>query len=207
MDEELRRRMGEAAVRCARAAGYYSAGTIEFLLDKNRQFYFMEMNTRVQVEHPVTEMVTGVDVIKEQIRIAAGLPLPITQNDVQIRGHAIECRINAEDPYNQFMPSPGKITGFHMPGGPGIRVDSHAYCEYVVPPYYDSLLAKLVAYGRDRCEAIAKMRRALEEFVVEGISTTIPLLQLIMEDSAFLQGQVHTSHLDNLQKRLDVDHA
>ena len=207
MDEELRRRMGEAAVRCARAAGYYSAGTIEFLLDKNRQFYFMEMNTRVQVEHPVTEMVTGVDVIKEQIRIAAGLPLPITQDDVQIRGHAIECRINAEDPYNQFMPSPGKITGFHMPGGPGIRVDSHAYCEYVVPPYYDSLLAKLVAYGRDRCEAIAKMRRALEEFVVEGISTTIPLLQLIMEDSAFLQGQVHTSHLDNLQKRLDVDHA
>ncbi|HXK94264.1 MAG TPA: acetyl-CoA carboxylase biotin carboxylase subunit, partial [bacterium] len=188
MDDDLRRAMGETAIRCARAAGYYSAGTVEFLLDQDRRFYFMEMNTRVQVEHPVTEMVTGVDVIKEQIRIAAGLPLTLTQDAIEMRGHAIECRINAEDPYNQFMPSPGKITGFHMPGGPGIRVDSHAYSEYVVPPYYDSLLAKLIAYGRDRCEAIAKMRRALDEFVVEGISTTIPLLQLIMEDSSFLQG-------------------
>ncbi|HOJ60943.1 MAG TPA: acetyl-CoA carboxylase biotin carboxylase subunit [bacterium] len=207
MDDDLRRAMGETAIRCARAAGYYSAGTVEFLLDQDRRFYFMEMNTRVQVEHPVTEMVTGVDVIKEQIRIAAGLPLTLTQDAIEMRGHAIECRINAEDPYNQFMPSPGKITGFHMPGGPGIRVDSHAYSEYVVPPYYDSLLAKLIAYGRDRCEAIAKMRRALDEFVVEGISTTIPLLQLIMEDSSFLQGKVHTSHLDSLQKRLDMEHA
>ena len=205
MDDDLRRAMGETAIRCARAAGYYSAGTVEFLLDQDRRFYFMEMNTRVQVEHPVTEMVTGVDVIKEQIRIAAGLPLTLTQDAIEMRGHAIECRINAEDPYNQFMPSPGKITGFHMPGGPG--VDSHAYSEYVVPPYYDSLLAKLIAYGRDRCEAIAKMRRALDEFVVEGISTTIPLLQLIMEDSSFLQGKVHTSHLDSLQKRLDMEHA
>ncbi|MBN2328090.1 MAG: acetyl-CoA carboxylase biotin carboxylase subunit [Candidatus Omnitrophica bacterium] len=204
--EEIRSLMGEAAIRCAKAVGYHSAGTVEFLLDKDKHYYFMEMNTRVQVEHPVTEMVTGVDVIKEQIRISAGIPLSYRQEDIQVKGHAIECRINAEDPAHQFLPCPGKITGFHVPGGPGIRVDSHAYSEYVVPPFYDSLLAKLIAYGADRCEAIAKMRRALDEFVVEGIPTTIPLLQLIMDDSDFLSGRVHTALLDSIVKRLDVDH-
>ncbi len=206
MDEELRRRMGDAAIRCTKAVGYHSAGTVEFLLDKNKSFYFMEMNTRVQVEHPVTEMVTGIDVIKEQIRIAAGETLPFKQDDIRFEGHAIECRINAEDPAHQYLPCPGKITGFHVPGGPGVRVDSHAYSEYVVPPFYDSLLAKLITFGKDRKEAVAKMRRALDEFIVEGIPTTIPLLQLIMDDADFLAGKIHTSHLDSIQKRLDVDH-
>lgn len=205
--EEIRTKMGQTAIRCAKAVGYHSAGTVEFLLDKDKNFYFMEMNTRVQVEHPVTEMVTGIDIIKEQIRIAYGEPLALRQEDIQFNGHAIECRINAEDPAHQFLPCPGKITGLHIPGGPGVRVDSHAYSEYIVPPFYDSLLAKLITYGKDRCEAIAKMRRALEEFIVEGIPTTIPLLQLIMDDSEFLQGKVHTSHLDTIVKRLDVDHS
>ena len=208
VDPELRQQMGEAAIRCAKAVSYHSAGTVEFLLDKDKNFYFMEMNTRVQVEHPVTEMVTGVDIVKEQIRIATGEPLSMKQEDIRFEGHAIECRINAEDPSHQFLPSPGKITGFHIPGGPGIRVDSHAYSEYFVPPFYDSLLAKLIAYGKDRTEAIVKMRRALDEFIVEGIPTTIPLLQLIMDDSDFIQGKVDTSHLDSIVKRLDTsDHS
>ncbi|MEW6237431.1 MAG: acetyl-CoA carboxylase biotin carboxylase subunit [Candidatus Omnitrophota bacterium] len=207
VDDEIRTKMGEAAAKCAKAAGYSSAGTVEFLLDKDRHFYFMEMNTRVQVEHPVTEMVTGIDIVKEQIRIAAGEPLGCKQKDVKFKGHSIECRINAEDPYNQFLPSPGKITGFHIPGGPGIRVDSHIYSEYVVPPYYDSLLAKLIVHGNNRMEAIMKMRCALSEFIVEGIPTTIPLLQQIMEDSDFIKGDFHTGKLDDIRKRLDYDHA
>ncbi len=202
VDEELRKKMGDTAARCAHAAGYYSAGTVEFLLDKDRNFYFMEMNTRVQVEHPVSEMVSGVDIIKEQIRIAVGEPISFSQDDITLSGHSIECRINAEDPANQFMPSPGKITGFHIPGGPGVRVDSHAYAEYIVPPFYDSLLAKLITLGKDRTEAIVKMKRALREFVVEGIPTTIPLQRLIMNDSRFLQGDVHTGCLDEIVKRL-----
>lgn len=202
VDEELRARMGETGVRCVNAVNYTSVGTIEFLLDKDRNFYFMEMNTRVQVEHSVTEMVTGVDIVKEQIRIAAGEPLSVRQEDVVPSGHCIECRINAEDPRNQFRPCPGKITGFHLPGGPGIRVDSHAYAEYVVPPYYDSLLAKLLAHGKDRAEAIAKMKRALSEMVVEGIPTTITLHQRIMDDPRFIEGNIHTSYLDEITKRL-----
>ncbi len=203
VDEELRERMGQAAIQCAKAVEYYSAGTVEFLLDKDKNFYFMEMNTRVQVEHPVTEMVTGVDIIKEQIRIAANEKLKYTQDEVEFRGHSIECRINAEDPSNHYMPCPGKITGFHIPGGPGIRVDSHVYSEYMVPPFYDSMLAKLIVYGENRTEAIAKMRRALDEFVVEGIPTTIPLSQLIMEDNQFIQGDFNTGRLEEIQKRLD----
>lgn len=205
VDDKLRSKMGKAAVRCAKAVNYSSAGTVEFLVDKDKNFYFMEMNTRIQVEHPVTEMVTGIDIIKEQIRIAAGEPLKISQSEVKFNGHAIECRINAEDPYNQFLPTPGRITGYHIPGGPGVRVDSHAYNEYVVPPFYDSMLAKLIVHGNDRTEAIAKMRRSLNEFVVEGIATTIPLLQLISEDSDFIRGNVHTSLLPDIQKRLDHD--
>ncbi len=205
VEEELRQRMGQAAVRCAEAVQYYSAGTVEFLLDKDSNFYFMEMNTRIQVEHPVTEMITGVDILKEQIKIAAGLPLSIKQEDVKIEGHAIECRVNAEDPANQFLPSPGKITGLHKPGGPGIRVDSHIYSEYVVPPYYDSLLAKLISHGHDRKEAIAKMKRALEEFVIEGIPTTIPLLQLIMKNHDFVTGIFNTGSLDAIRHQLEME--
>jgi acetyl-CoA carboxylase biotin carboxylase subunit len=205
VDDKLRQKMGEMAVKATKAANYHSAGTIEFLMDVNKNFYFMEMNTRVQVEHPVTEMVTGVDIIKEQIRIAAGDKLPFRQKDIKFSGHAIECRINAEDPSRQFMPSPGKITGFHMPGGPGVRVDSHAYGEYVVPPFYDSLLAKLITYGKDRQEAIEKMRRALNEFVIEGISTYIPMQQLLMTDSAFLQGNFHTGRIDEIRHRIEQE--
>ncbi|RJP21883.1 MAG: acetyl-CoA carboxylase biotin carboxylase subunit [Candidatus Omnitrophota bacterium] len=205
VNAELRKRMGEAAIRCAKAVGYYSAGTIEFLLDKDSNFFFMEMNTRVQVEHPVTEMITGVDILKEQIRIAAGLPLSIKQEDIQFSGHAIECRVNAEDPTNQFLPSPGKITGLHIPGGPGIRVDSHIYSEYVVPAYYDSLLAKVISHGHDRNEAIAKMKRALDEFVVEGIPTTVPLLQSIMKNHDFVTGNFHTGSLDAIRHQFEVD--
>ncbi|MDX9753393.1 MAG: acetyl-CoA carboxylase biotin carboxylase subunit [bacterium] len=202
---ELRQQMGDVAIQAAKAVGYNSAGTIEFLLDQNKKFYFMEMNTRVQVEHPVSELVSGVDIIKAQIRAAAGESLPLKQEDIQFRGHAIECRINAEDPANQFMPSPGKITGFHMPGGPGIRVDSHIYSEYVVPAFYDSLLAKLITYGQTREEAIQKMRRALSEFVVEGIKTNIPLQQLLMEDAAFLSGDFHTGRIDEIRHRLEQE--
>ena len=204
VDEELRQQMGDVAIRICKAVGYHSAGTIEFLLDINRNFYFMEMNTRIQVEHPVTEMVSGIDIIKEQIQVAAGQELSLRQEDVRLEGHSIECRINAEDPDNSFMPCPGKITGYHVPGGPGIRVDSHAYGEYMVPPYYDSLLAKLITHGKNRQEAIAKMRRALNEFVVEGIPTTIPLQQNIMDDDGFTKGDFHTGYLDEMRKRHEV---
>ena len=201
LDDRLRAKMGDMAVRCAKAVGYHSAGTVEFLLDADRRFYFMEMNTRVQVEHPVTEMVTGIDLIKEQIHIAADEPLSFRQKQITISGHAIECRINAEDPSNNFCPSPGKITGFHMPGGPGIRVDSHAYSEYVVPPYYDSLLAKLIVHDKNREDAMAKMRSALEEFIIEGIPTSIPLQQMILNDHDFISGVIHTGMLEEIRRR------
>ncbi len=203
VDAKLRDKMGRAAVRASKAVGYQNAGTIEFLVDSEKNFYFMEMNTRVQVEHPVTEMVTGVDIIKEQIRIAEGLPLSVRQKEVKMQGHSIECRINAEDPYNQFIPSPGKISALHFPGGPGIRIDSHMYNEYVVPPYYDSMLGKLITHAPSRKEAINKMRRALDEFVIEGVHSTIPLLQYIMNDNGFISGNFHTSHLDEIRKRME----
>ena len=184
----LREAMGQAAVKGAKSVKYRNAGTIEFLVDKNGNFYFMEMNTRIQVEHPVTEMVYGIDIVREEIRIAAGEKLNIKQRQLKPNGHAIECRINAEDSYNGFRPSPGKITGLHFPGGFGIRVDSHIYQDYVVPPYYDSLIAKLIAHGRTRDEAIARMLRALEEFVIEGIHTTIPFHIKLLNSPEFRSG-------------------
>lgn len=197
VDAELRARMGEAAKRGAAAIGYRSAGTVEFLLDEDGRFYFMEMNTRIQVEHPVTELVTGVDLVKEQIRIAAGEPLTVSGDSVLgLRGHAIECRINAEDPQRNFAPSPGQITIFHPPGGPGVRVDTHAYAGYVVPPYYDSLIGKLITHGNSRDEAIVRMRLALESFIIEGVHTTIPFVLEIMNDASFTAGAVDTRFVD-----------
>ena len=193
---ELRRRMGDTAVRAAKAVGYENAGTIEFLLDKDRNFYFMEMNTRIQVEHPVTEMVTGMDLIKEQIRVAAGEPLSVSQEDVTIKGHAIECRINAENPSKNFMPCPGLITNVHIPGGNGVRVDTHIYSDYKVPANYDSMLMKLIVYDKDRESAIAKMRSALGEVVIEGIETNINFQYEILENDAFQEGDTDTSFIE-----------
>jgi len=194
---ELRQAMGEAAVRGAQAIGYYSAGTVEFLLDEDGRFYFMEMNTRIQVEHPVTELVTGIDLVKEQIRVAAGEALSLPEGkSVELRGHAIECRINAEDPARGFQPSPGTITIFHPPGGPGVRVDTHAYAGYRVPPHYDSLIAKLIVHGNTRAEALARMRLALESFIIEGIQTTIPFLLELIQDPAFVAGDIDTKFLE-----------
>jgi acetyl-CoA carboxylase biotin carboxylase subunit len=195
---ELRDKMGADAVKAAKSIAYRGAGTVEFLLDRDGNYYFMEMNTRIQVEHPVTEAVVGIDLIKEQIRLAAGEPLGYRQRDVVQRGHAIECRINAEDPDKGFQPSPGKITSFHVPGGPGIRVDTHAYALYEIPPYYDSLLAKLIAHGRDRVEARLRMQRALEEFVVEGLKTTIPFHQRVVADPRFGSGDFDTSFVEEM---------
>jgi acetyl-CoA carboxylase biotin carboxylase subunit len=192
---ELRSAMGEAAVRLSASVGYENAGTIEFLLDEDGRFYFMEMNTRIQVEHPVTEMVSGVDLVKWQIRIASGEPLTLPVGEFVPNGHAIECRINAEDP-ERFTPSPGRIDVYHPPGGPGIRVDTHAYEHYRIPPHYDSLVAKLIAWGEDRAEAIARMQRALDFFVVEGIKTTIPLHQRIMVDRDFRAGKLSTRFME-----------
>jgi acetyl-CoA carboxylase biotin carboxylase subunit len=173
---------------------------MEFLLDREGNFYFMEMNTRIQVEHPVTEMVTGIDLVKEQLRVARGESL-LSQEEVTFTGHAIECRINAEDPARGFMPSPGKITALNIPGGPGIRVDTHVYQGYSIPPYYDSLIAKLIAHGRDREEAIARLRRALDEFIIEGVKTTIPFHKNVLETEAFLTGNVHTKWIEELMDR------
>ncbi|CUT00554.1 acetyl-CoA carboxylase biotin carboxylase subunit [Candidatus Chrysopegis kryptomonas] len=195
---ELREAMGQAAVKGAKSVKYRSAGTIEFLVDKNGNFYFMEMNTRIQVEHPVTEMVYGIDIVREQIRIAAGEKLGIKQKQLKPNGHAIECRINAEDPFKGFRPSPGKITALHFPGGYGVRVDSHIYQDYVVPPYYDSLIAKLIVHARTRDEAIARMLRALEEFVIEGIHTTIPFHIKLLNSPEFRSGvDYDTKFVDN----------
>ena len=195
LDETMRSRMAQAALTAAGAVNYVNAGTVEFLLDRNGEFFFIEMNTRIQVEHPVTEMVTGIDLIKEQIRIAAGEPISFTQAEVERRGHAIECRINAEDPDN-FTPSPGKITTFHIAGGPGIRVDTAGYAEAVIPPYYDSLIAKVVAHGNTRGEAILRMRRALESFVVEGIRTNVAMHQRIVADEDFVRGRISTGFME-----------
>jgi len=185
---ELREAMGQAAIKGAKSVKYRNAGTIEFLVDKNGNFYFMEMNTRIQVEHPVTEMVYGIDIVKEQIKIAAGEKLNIKQRQLKPNGHAIECRINAEDPFHGFRPSPGKITALHFPGGFGVRVDSHIYQEYVVPPYYDSMIAKLIVHAKTRDEAIARMLRALEEFVIEGVHTTIPFHIKLLNSPEFRSG-------------------
>ena len=195
ISDDLRRRMGETAVRAAKAVGYENAGTIEFLLDKNQDFYFMEMNTRIQVEHPVTEMVTGLDLIKEQIRIAAGEPLSVTQDQVAIKGHAIECRINAENPEKHFMPCPGWITNLHMPGGNGVRVDTHIYNNYKVPPNYDSMLLKLIVHSKDRATAIAKMRSALGELIIEGIDTNLDFQYDILNNEAFQEGDTDTGFI------------
>jgi acetyl-CoA carboxylase biotin carboxylase subunit len=195
MTAALREAMGEAAVRGAKAINYVGAGTVEMLLDEDGSFFFMEMNTRIQVEHPVTEMLTGVDLVKEQIRVAAGEPLSVLETPT-LTGHVMECRINAEDPSKNFQPSPGRLDVFHPPGGNGIRVDTHAYAGYTVPPYYDSLIAKLIVQGRDRTEALAKMRLALDTFIVQGVATTIPFLRRVMDDPNFVAGKFHTKFLE-----------
>lgn len=192
ISEELRRQMGETAVKAAKAVGYENAGTIEFLLDKDKNFYFMEMNTRIQVEHPVTELVSGLDLIKEQIRVAAGEPLSVSQEDVHLKGHAIECRINAENPSKNFMPSPGLITNIHVPGGNGVRVDTHIYNDYKVPANYDSMLMKLIVHGKNREEAIAKMRSALGELIIEGIETNLDFQFEILSHPAYQEGDTDT---------------
>lgn len=198
LDSKLRKKMGEAAIKCAKAIGYVNAGTIEFLLDSDGSFYFMEMNTRIQVEHPITEAVTGIDLIKEQLRIASGEKIPYKQDDIKFYGHAIECRINAEDPDNDFMPSPGKIATFNMPGGRGVRVDTHAYAGYDISPYYDSMIGKLIVHGRSRQEAISICKRALDEFTVEPIKTTIPFHKKVMNNTAFLRGKYSTDFVERL---------
>lgn len=196
VDWKLRKKLGEAAIKAARAVNYVNAGTVEFLLDTDGKFYFIEMNTRVQVEHGITELITGIDIVKEQIRVAAGEKLGIRKQDkIPLRGHAIECRINAEDPANDFIPSPGRIDRYNVPGGPGVRVDSHAYSGYTVLPYYDSMIGKLMAYGRNRGEAISVMQRALEEFIIEPIKTTIPIHKEIMKNPVFRRGQMYTDFI------------
>jgi len=200
VDSKLRKRLGEAALKGIKTMGYVSAGTIEFLLDKYGNFYFMEMNTRIQVEHPVTEMVTGIDIIKEQIRIASGEKLKIQQEDIQVKGAAIECRINAEDYENNFMPSPGKIETLNLPGGPGVRLDTHIYQGYEISPYYDSLVAKLITYGKDRQEAIKIMHRALSEFEIAPIKTTIPFHLRLLENPLFLKGDISTHFVQEMLK-------
>jgi acetyl/propionyl-CoA carboxylase alpha subunit len=196
IDEEMRQRMGEVAVRAAQSVGYTNAGTIEFLVDKNKNFYFLEMNTRLQVEHPVTEAVTGVDIVKEQIRIARGRTLGITQENVRINGWAIECRINAEDPYNYFMPSTGRITHILSPTGPGVRIDTGVYPGFEISTYYDSLISKLIVYGATRAEAILRMRRALEEYKIVGVRTNIPFHQNLMDSHRFMAGRFDTRFVE-----------
>ncbi len=196
LDPELRRRMGDAAVAAARCIDYEGAGTVEFLLDRSGGFYFMEMNTRIQVEHPVTEMVTGVDLITEQLRIAGGEPISVLQEDIQLRGHAIECRINAEDARHNFRPAPGRITGWLPPGGPGVRVDSHVYTGYDIPPFYDSLIGKLIVWGTDRTHALSRMKRALNECAVTGIPTTVDFHLEMIERPEFINGDVHTKFVE-----------
>lgn len=197
MTPEIRERMMALVVKGARSAGYHTTGTMEFLVDKHLNFYFMEMNTRIQVEHPVTEQVMGLDLIKDQIKVAAGEELPYHENRTP-QGFALECRINAEDPENDFRPSPGTITSFHMPGGPGIRIDTHAYGGYKIPPYYDSLLAKLISYGQTREETMQRMLRALEEFVIEGVKTTIPFHLRALNNNEFRAGRISTNFVELL---------
>jgi acetyl-CoA carboxylase biotin carboxylase subunit len=193
LTSEQRQKMGDAAVRAAQSINYVGAGTVEFLVDRHGNFYFMEMNTRIQVEHPVTEMITGIDLIAAQLRIAQGEKLPFTQSDIQFRGHAIECRINAEDPDHNFRPNPGRISGYLAPGGMGVRMDSHVYTDYEIPPYYDSLVGKLIVWGPDRPTAIKRMRRALRECAITGLPTTIGFHQKVLENDNFLKGNVYTN--------------
>jgi acetyl-CoA carboxylase biotin carboxylase subunit len=207
VDDDLRQRMGEAAVQGAKAAGYTSAGTVEFLVDSEGNFYFMEVNTRIQVEHTITEEVTNIDLIKEQIELAAGETLAYKQGDVTFSGHAIECRINAENTQRNFMPTPGRIETFHTPGGLGVRVDTHAYAGYVMPPNYDSLIAKLIVRGKDRAEALLRMRRALDEFIVEGVPTPIDFYKSIFEDPVFIFGNYDTSYIDKFMGGLLAESA
>ena len=197
IDDRLRNKMGDAAVKAAKAANYTSCGTVEFLVDNNKNFYFMEMNTRIQVEHPITEMRTGIDIVKEQIKIAAGEELKFKQKDIEFKGHSIECRINAENPSKNFMPCPGKIEGLHLPGGNGIRIDSAIYDGYIIPPNYDSMIAKVITFGNTRNEAISKMKRALEEVVIEGIETNRDFLFEIIKDPNFIRGRFDTSFIKN----------
>ena len=204
---ELRRRIGEAALAGVRAIGYAGAGTMEFLLDESGEFFFMEMNTRLQVEHPVTEMVTGLDLVAHQIRVAAGEPLSLRQEDVQLRGHSIECRINAEDPDHDFRPSPGEVKFLHLPGGPGVRVDTHLYQGYRIPPQYDSLIGKVIVWAEDRAEAVARMQGALEEMVVDGLKTTVPFHLRVLAHEVFRAGEVNTSFLERLNEEEEVAEA
>ena len=204
IDEETRQQMGAAAVRAAKAINYEGAGTCEFLLDHDGKWYFMEMNTRIQVEHCVTEMVANVDLVREQIMVASGEPLSYTQDDIKLKGHAIECRINAENPAKNFMPNPGKISGYLAPGGFGVRVDSHVYQDYEIPPHYDSMIGKLICWGRDRNEARRRMYRALKEYVVTGIETTIPFHQEIVEDEVFMSGNFNTGFIEEFYQRKGI---
>jgi acetyl-CoA carboxylase biotin carboxylase subunit len=195
LNQEMRQKMGTVAVEAARAAGYYSAGTVEFLVDKHLNFYFIEMNTRIQVEHPVSEMVTGIDIVKEQIRIAAGYPLGYAQEEVRLNGWAIECRVNAEDTENNFRPYPGTVGQYIAPGGPGVRVDSSVYSSCTISPYYDSMIAKVIVWGQDRPEAIQRMKRALNEFIIEDIATTIPFHLKVLDNAFFQRGEVYTNFI------------
>ncbi|MCU6598990.1 acetyl-CoA carboxylase biotin carboxylase subunit [Peribacillus frigoritolerans] len=204
LEVEIREQMGSAAIAAAKAVNYHGAGTVEFLLDKNGYFYFMEMNTRIQVEHPVTEMITGVDLIKEQISVAAGNPLSIEQLDIKINGWAIECRINAENPAKNFMPSPGKVEMYLPPGGYGVRVDSAVYPGCEISPFYDSMVAKVIVWGQDREEALQRMKRALDEFIITGIKTTIPFHQKLLENESFVKGQFNTSFLETNPLKLEA---
>ena len=205
IDEATRKEMGAAAVRAAKAIHYEGAGTCEFLLDHDGKWYFMEMNTRIQVEHCVTEMISNVDLVREQIMVASGEPLDFTQDDIVLRGHAIECRINAENPEKDFMPNPGQITGYVTPGGFGVRVDSHVYQDYKIPPYYDSMIGKLICWGRTRNEARRRMYRALKEYVITGVETTIPFHQDIIEDPVFMSGNFNTGFIEDFYKRTGKD--
>ena len=201
----LRSRMGKAALKIAELAGYTSAGTVEFIADDNGNFYFLEVNKRIQVEHPITEEVTGVDLVKQQILIALGEKLTIAQGDVHMQGHAIECRINAENPFNDFRPSPGRIEMYYAPGGPGVRIDSHAYAGYTIPPYYDSMIGKLITHGKDRAEAMSRMSRALGEYMVTGIKSTIPFEQAILQDPDFRRGNYDTGFIERLLSSAKVE--
>ena len=203
LSEELRQEMGQTAVRAARAAGYVNAGTIEFLLENSGKYYFMEMNTRIQVEHPVTEWVTGIDLIKEQIRIASGKKLSYRQEDVHLTGHAIECRINAENPSQNFRPSPGTITDMYLPGGKGIRIDSAIYSGYTIPPYYDSMAAKLIVWAKNRGEAVRKMQSALGEVIIEGIDTKVDYQYEILNHPDYLSGNIDVEFIENMQQQLE----
>ena len=206
VDEKLRNKMGNAAIKAVKAANYTSCGTVEFLVDDDKKFYFMELNTRIQVEHPITEMRTGIDLVKEQIKIAAGESLKFKQKEIEFKGHAIECRINAENPSKNFMPSPGKINEINLPGGNGVRIDTAIYDGYVIPPNYDSMIAKIITYGTNRNEAISKMKRSLEELVIDGIDTNRDFLFDIIKNQNFIRGNFDTSFIEKEMLKGDNKH-